>query len=425
MAQISLFATLLLALRQNGGNNSAPTSILAKFLVTNIDVQPSPPSTTSTNTADDDNDRHERVEFHAFMKASPTGAAVVLRDIIDTGRTYRPTRQEAGGRWVRRRASPIFSGVPMSPAKVESAVVIEQAVSVRVGSIAGGVNDDDDDQPPPALLLCVHGFRTQPADWLTACAAYDGDRLTVVPVVWPASDERPFWEAYDEDRHNAQFTGAAFRPLLECLEQIGGPKNLMCHSMGNFVLKWSAPVIASQQMFDNFFMVAADVDRDIFATSHNDESNTPNAAAAAAAGQRILNLAIASTCCIPTSMWPYGAARLRPFVHRCWACTDHRARRTVRSPASSVTTLPGAMEISWSGIPTSFPKRPLSITNRRRRRLRRNEIEHKNSPYSSFSMSPRSVFDAAAAAAAPGRHAAVARILSSTTTTTRGPFRFS
>jgi esterase/lipase superfamily enzyme len=262
-------------------------------------VQPSPSSTTtSTNTAadddDDDNDRQQqRVEFHAYMKASRTGA-VVLRDIIDTGRTYRPTRQEAGGWWVlRRQASPIFTGVPISPAKVESAIVLEQAAAVRVRSIAGGINDDQPTHMPPALLLCVHGFRTQPADWLTACAAYDGGHFTVVPVVWPASDERLFWEAYDEDRDNAPSTGAAFRPLFECLEQITGPKSLMCHSMGNFILKWSAPLIAPKQLFDNIFMVAADVDRDIFAaasSSHDDddESNTtPNAAA----GQRILNLA--------------------------------------------------------------------------------------------------------------------------------------
>jgi hypothetical protein len=292
MAPISQFATLY----ENGGN-SAPTSVLAKFLVTNIDVQPSP----STRTADDnDNDRQQqRVEFHAFMKASPTGtAAVVLRDIIDTGRTYRPTRQEAGGWWVlRRRATPIFSGVPISPAKVESAVVLEQAAAaVRVrNSIAGGVNDDDQPQSPvppqpPALLLCVHGFRKQPAEWLRACAAYDGgNRFTVVPVLWPASNARTFWEAYYEDRRNAQYTAAAFRPLLEFLEQISGPKNLMCHSMGNFILKWSAPDTAPAQLFDNIFMVAADVDQDIFApSSQDDKSNTPNNAAA---GQRILNLA--------------------------------------------------------------------------------------------------------------------------------------
>jgi hypothetical protein len=233
------------------------------------------------------------------MKASPT--AVVLRDIIDTGRTYRPTRQEAGGWWVlRRRPSPIFSGVPISPTKVESAVALEQAaaaaVRVRNSIAVDGVSDDDPQPPlppPPALLLCVHGFRKQPAEWLTTCAAYDGgNRFTVVPVLWPASDARTFWEAYYEDRHNARFTGAAFRPLLECLEQISGPKSLMCHSMGNYILTWSAPVTAPAQLFDNIFMVAADVDQDIFtSSSHNDDASNTTPHAAAAAGHRILNLA--------------------------------------------------------------------------------------------------------------------------------------
>jgi hypothetical protein len=52
MAPISLFATL----HQNGSGTSAPTSILAKFLVTNIDVQPSP-STSTTTAGDDDKNR--------------------------------------------------------------------------------------------------------------------------------------------------------------------------------------------------------------------------------------------------------------------------------------------------------------------------------------------------------------------------------
>jgi esterase/lipase superfamily enzyme len=242
-----------------GGGGTPPSTILAKFLVTNVDVQPSPSSSSSTSAT------QQRVEFHAFTKASPTGAAVVLQDIQDTGRTYRST-----GGWFSagRRETPIFSGVPLNPTKVEGVVQKEAQASSSSRSV----------KSPTTLLLCVHGFNTQPADWLRTCADYTGDNCTVIPVLWPASDKRSFWQAYREDQSNAPATGASFCPLLECLEQIGGKKSLMCHSMGNFVLKWSAPPQPPKRLFENIFMVAADVDQNIF----DDQQD---------AGKRILSMA--------------------------------------------------------------------------------------------------------------------------------------
>jgi esterase/lipase superfamily enzyme len=227
----------------------SPPTILAKFVVTNIDVQPSPSSTSAT------------VEFHAFMKASPTGAAVVLQDIQDTGRKYRST----GGWFCAGRETPIFSGVRVDPTEVEDAIQKEQARATR--SV----------KSPTTLLLCVHGFNTQPADWLRTCAGYTGN-FTVIPVLWPASDKLAFWQAYREDQSNAPATGASFRPLLKCLEQIGGKKSLLCYSMGNFVLKWIAPPQPPERRFENIFMVAADVDQNIF----DDQQE---------AGKRILSMA--------------------------------------------------------------------------------------------------------------------------------------
>jgi esterase/lipase superfamily enzyme len=113
-------------------------------------------------------------------------------------------------------------------------------------------------------LLCVHGFGTQPPFWLETCAKYPRGkkyRFTAIPVIWPCGDLGLV--SYFGDRHVALGTAASFLSLLmksslQPLRQV----SLMCHSMGNYIL-W----LVSQSLtnsFDHIFMVAADVDDDIF-----------------------------------------------------------------------------------------------------------------------------------------------------------------
>lgn len=184
-----------------------------KYAITSIDI---------LATSDPD-----RVEFHALLSNS-NETAVILTDIQDTGRTVR------GGGWFNRRQNPVFSArvVPR----------IEEVESQHT-------------------LLCMHGFNTQPQDWLRACAEYSGNS-TIIPLMWAATEDL----AYFEDRSEAVESALAFRSLLETCIGIKGPKSLMCHSMGNYILRNAAPIGTACRLMENIYMVAADVNSTIFST---------------------------------------------------------------------------------------------------------------------------------------------------------------
>ena len=67
----------------------------------------------------------------------------------------------------------------------------------------------------------------------------------------------------------------AFRPLLRVAQSLAGA-SIMCHSMGNYLLRLAAAAPPHQQRstrsFEQVFMVAADVHRDIFNSIHNKSS---------------------------------------------------------------------------------------------------------------------------------------------------------
>jgi esterase/lipase superfamily enzyme len=115
-------------------------------------------------------------------------------------------------------------------------------------------------------LLCVHGFSTNPAAWLTACSENPaGSRYTAVPVIWPCG-ELPLLLSYWGDRGDAWKQAVSLQSLLlDPLQQevgLGHHVSLMCHSMGNYILLLAAAGLPA--IFDNIFMVVADVDNGIF-----------------------------------------------------------------------------------------------------------------------------------------------------------------
>ena len=76
-------------------------------------------------------------------------------------------------------------------------------------------------------------------------------------MIWPTAGGVT---KYVLDRDNSEIAGLALKSMLEYSKRFPR-KSLLAHSMGNRVLRYAAD---SKFEFDNIFMVAADVDADIF-----------------------------------------------------------------------------------------------------------------------------------------------------------------
>ena len=105
-------------------------------------------------------------------------------------------------------------------------------------------------------LFCIHGWSIQPGDHLKNLQAarkkFDQGKFTLVPVIWPTRA----WsvENYQSDQQiNAVGAAKAFKTLKNGIDKFPS-KSLLCHSMGNFVLRNAA---FEKFKFDNIFMVAA------------------------------------------------------------------------------------------------------------------------------------------------------------------------
>lgn len=144
------------------------------------------------------------------------------------------------------------------------------------------------------VLIYVHGysvpFKSAVADALTlqerlAAPDVKGDSQRPDPAVvlftWPSDGRKTPWLSYRSDRIEAAPSGYALgRALLKVrdyllaiprAQQCGRNINLLCHSMGNFVLQNAvervgmySPGQRLPRLLDQVFMVAADVDDDVF-----------------------------------------------------------------------------------------------------------------------------------------------------------------
>jgi len=109
-------------------------------------------------------------------------------------------------------------------------------------------------------LFCIHGWRVQPGTHLKKLKNLNQKKFTkgkfiLVPVIWPSSKIK-----YENDRKRSMRAGKAFAALKDKIECFSS-KSLLCHSMGNRVLRHAADATFK---FDNIFMVAADVRHDLF-----------------------------------------------------------------------------------------------------------------------------------------------------------------
>lgn len=138
----------------------------------------------------------------------------------------------------------------------------------------------------------MHGFREDANCALESCSRYNSQdeaerKYLVVPIVWnTVHKDRIVKELllYNEDRTKC-FTKVApkLREFLDMMlkdqENWQHEYSLMCHSMGNYILRIVAQLrrVHAQggidprgDVFENVFMVAADVREDIFDERLND-----------------------------------------------------------------------------------------------------------------------------------------------------------
>ncbi len=135
-----------------------------------------------------------------------------------------------------------------------------------------------------STLIIIHGYATSFKQALLGAAktkvAYGAANLNIVMFSWPSDGKNYPPQAYADDRHDAMASGLAFaRGMMKLIDFLStGPAcgqkvHLLCHSMGNYVLRnalqalithpegWAA---AGQlpRVFENIFSMAADEDSD-------------------------------------------------------------------------------------------------------------------------------------------------------------------
>ena len=104
-------------------------------------------------------------------------------------------------------------------------------------------------------LFCVHGFNVSPGSHLknlkNEAKKFNKGKFTLVPVIWPsAGSVIKYWTDRDQSASGAGKAFKNFKAGINAFPQ----KSLLCHSMGNWVLRNAAD---ESFRFDNVFMAAA------------------------------------------------------------------------------------------------------------------------------------------------------------------------
>jgi esterase/lipase superfamily enzyme len=120
---------------------------------------------------------------------------------------------------------------------------------------------NDPDGASKKILFVVHGFSTAPEGFLPQMMGHQEKfkKFNLIPVLWPSEGEVNE-RAYNSDKALSEGAAKAFQSLVPESEQTL-TKSILCHSMGNRVLRIFAN---SGVNFDNIFMVAPDVDGRLF-----------------------------------------------------------------------------------------------------------------------------------------------------------------
>ncbi|MEZ4386716.1 MAG: alpha/beta hydrolase [Candidatus Krumholzibacteriia bacterium] len=133
-------------------------------------------------------------------------------------------------------------------------------------------------------LVYVHGYNVSFTDALRGGGAIrralrTSRGLNVVVFSWPSDGSMLPFLAYKHDRSDARASAAAFARALLKLEaflvkvrrgaECGARLHLLCHSMGNYVLRYGIQEVRRQtgglpRLFDTILLMAADEDYDAF-----------------------------------------------------------------------------------------------------------------------------------------------------------------
>lgn len=115
------------------------------------------------------------------------------------------------------------------------------------------------------ILFSVHGFNADPRGYLLQVRWIETEngngrfqKFKLIPVLWPSAG---LMIGYYRDKALSSAAGRALRSIVEPANSLGFSKSLLCHSMGNRVLRNFAN---ASYNFDHIFMVAPDVPHDIF-----------------------------------------------------------------------------------------------------------------------------------------------------------------
>ena len=136
-------------------------------------------------------------------------------------------------------------------------------------------------------IVFIHGYNVDFHDAMRAAARIKtlyGKKSNVVAFSWPSNGSMLPFLAYKSDRSEAQVSGAAFARGLEKLVKLlkalrrdatrvcDSKIHLMCHSMGNYVLRNGLQAVRRggglPRVFDQIFLFAADEDYDAFEHNH-------------------------------------------------------------------------------------------------------------------------------------------------------------
>lgn len=133
-------------------------------------------------------------------------------------------------------------------------------------------------------LIFIHGFNTTFDEALITASRVKNNfekyhPINIVVFSWPSDGHAVPWQSYLSDRHDAEASAAAFArgilklsDFLKVGEACGQELHLLCHSMGNYVLRNAIQAMLKIQnnriprLFKNIFLMAADEDDDALET---------------------------------------------------------------------------------------------------------------------------------------------------------------
>ena len=133
-----------------------------------------------------------------------------------------------------------------------------EAVKLTIEEAKAIINGEGKSKP----LFTIHGFNVEPDGYLETIANLEVEesgkkgnqfsKFNLIPVLWPSVGGLK-GSGYQDDRELSKLAGESFTLLKDKID-VFPSKSLVCHSMGNRVLRHAA---SSGFKFDNIFMVAA------------------------------------------------------------------------------------------------------------------------------------------------------------------------